>query len=370
MNSRTERWWRRISVSARLQRLEKALMSLNASVETLSHEARRLETAQAGLDERLASLQSTVDRLDEHMRKLQVNSAASRSDPSVPSVAAVSDDYPRDVIAEIDTLRREIGRLSRFVLKVADGRLPGPTGTTDAPPRLEHPLPIEAQFERLEAIVPRTYGLWHELLHVNLRSYAGFPVHSCSVNGHPSAAMFTSFVRQYLRGYVLDIGCGPQPVPLYLQQYPSDHIYGIDPMSSPAEHPFQFYRGLAEFLPWNDRSFDVVIAATSLDHMLLLNRTMREIHRVMKADGEFLVWVAFVAGSAPYDPCSPDIEPVDQYHLFHFTEDFFEATLTGLFAVSDKLRLNLEIDHHFYRLRKLPLDAASSPADDVEAAPA
>jgi len=363
-------------------------------VQTCSEDIRNNRTALAKVEKVAVSLESAVDRMFATLDSLHSISAELRVARSLPSLAAITEEvrslsaaygalrvsiqgmtapeeHPQkeDLKARVDVLALELGRLSRFVLKVGDDRVPRSPVITDSQPRVERAVPIAAQFEQLQAIAPRAFLLWRDLLEFNQQSYSGFPVHSCSVKGHPSAAMFASFVNEFLRGDVLDIGCGPQPVPLYLQHYPSDHIYGVDPISSPSEHPFHFYRGLAEFLPWNDASFDTVIAATSLDHVLLLDRSMREIHRVMKADGEFLVWVAFVAGSAPYDPCSPEIEPVDQYHLFHFTEEFFEATLVGLFAVSDKLRVNLEIDHHFYRLRRLPLEAASPPSADARADP-
>ena len=75
--------------------------------------------------------------------------------------------------------------------------------------------------------MPRTFSLWKRLLDHNEQSYIGFPVHSCSVASHPSAVLFSSFVSRFRRGRVLDIGCGPQPVPLYLQQYPVDRVYGM-----------------------------------------------------------------------------------------------------------------------------------------------
>lgn len=303
-------------------------------------EVDRLETAQLDVNERLSRLEAAIHELSEMTR-----TAVERPSLDIAAIAA-----------RVDDMSREIGRLSRFVLKTADDRAPAPPAPADAPPQLQSVLPMDVQFERLEAMAPRTFRLWKGLLEHNRQSYSGFPVHSCSVHGHPSAAMFTCFLNQFLRGDVLDIGCGPQPVPLYLQQYPADRVCAVDPISTPEQHPFHFFQGVAEFLPWRARSFDIVIAATSLDHVLFLDKALREIHRVLKDDGEFLIWVAFVAGSAPYDPTAPDIEPVDEFHLFHFTEHFFEGALSGLFAIRDKLRVNLEIDHHFYRLGKVPSD--------------
>ena len=86
------------------------------------------------------------------------------------------------------------------------------------------------------------------------------------------AAEFRAFVKLYLRGAVLDVGCGPQPVPSYLDGYPLDRIAGIDPLPPTEGHPFTFVQTVAEFLPWDDKTFSVVVVATSLDHVLLPDR--------------------------------------------------------------------------------------------------
>ncbi len=97
------------------------------------------------------------------------------------------------------------------------------------------------------------------------------------------AELFGCFLAPLLHGTVLDIGCGPQPVPSYLANYPTESIAGLDPLAAP--HPFVFHHGVAEFLPWDDASFDLVITATSLDHVLLLDRSIDEFRRVLKPGG-------------------------------------------------------------------------------------
>jgi SAM-dependent methyltransferase len=369
-----------ILIETRLSALDARLASAEAAIDA------RVASVEAALDVRLAATEAALARAAADIERVHREEAALRRVvSSLPAFADIAEEVRSLRIAQaalqvqvqrapvpepdaaveplherIDALKAEVGRLSRFVLKTADDRVPAVPPAEGPRPRLEDPLPLAAQLERLEAMAPRTFDLWKELLEYNRQSYTGFPVHSCSVEGHPSAAMFTQFVNQFLRGDVLDIGCGPQPVPLYLQQYAVDRIYGIDPISTAERHPFHFHQGVAEFLPWNDGSFDVAIAATSLDHVLFLDEALREIHRVLKADGEFLVWVAFVAGSVPYDPHAPDIQPVDEYHLFHFSEEFFDRAVAPFFTVRDKLRVNLEIDHHFYRLGRRAVPAEGS----------
>ena len=115
---------------------------------------------------------------------------------------------------------------------------------------------------------------------------------------------------------MLDVGCGPYAVPSYLQDYPLELLYGIDPLEPFEPHPFTFARGLAESLPFPDRVFDVVVAATSLDHAFSLDLALAEAARVIKPGGSFLVWDGFVKGSPKYDPSNEHLVPVDQFHLF------------------------------------------------------
>ena len=145
-----------------------------------------------------------------------------------------------------------------------------------APRRVAGAPGLQECLARLEPLAPRAFALWREALDANAVAYEGLPVDSCSVAAHPGAARFQQFAQQHLKGYVLDVGCGPQPLPLYLAGYPTDRISGLDPLSPADQHPFDFASGVAEFLPWEDAQFDTVIAATSLDHVLLLDRALDE----------------------------------------------------------------------------------------------
>jgi SAM-dependent methyltransferase len=203
--------------------------------------------------------------------------------------------------------------------------------------------------DRLRALYPHAYSQWYPLLSVNDTAYTDLPTDSCSVAGHVIADHFAYFISPYLTGRVLDIGCGPQPVPSYLAHYPVELISGIDPLTSEQPHPFDFVRGLAEHLPWRDGTFRAVIAATSLDHVLSPDLTFSEITRVLAPGGVFLTWVAFIPGGKPYDPTDPSIKPIDQFHLFHFAEGWFEEIVRKRFDIVEKVAYDCE--SHFYCLR-------------------
>ena len=71
-------------------------------------------------------------------------------------------------------------------------------------------------------------------------------------------------------------------------------------------------------------TFDVAIAATSLDHTLDLNLALSEIKRVLKHGGLFLVWEWFGDHAEIYNPSEKSTELIDRYYLFNFDEKWFK----------------------------------------------
>jgi SAM-dependent methyltransferase len=205
--------------------------------------------------------------------------------------------------------------------------------------------------QRLEQLHPELFPRWRQINLVdNPIEYAQRPRGSCSVGLGQNDRAFAGFIAPYLSGRVLDLGCGPQATPSYLCGYPTQLISGVDPLEPFEPHPFQFHRGFGEFLPWGDRTFDVVVNATSLDHSLSLDHVTSEIIRVLRPGGMLLVWEGFVKNSPPYRPSDPNLQPVDKFHLFHFDEPWFEAYFSSAFEVAEKLALD-DSSNYFYALR-------------------
>ncbi len=273
----------------------------------------------------------------------------------VQQLAGSLADLRQEVEVKFESLRERIDRMEQgpglppatldavlAARSVLSERLDGLLGGAGLPPRrLAGAPPLRECLARLELLAPRAFALWREALDADAEAYEGFPVDSCSVAAHPMAERFRQFVQPHLRGRVLDVGCGPQPVPLYLAGYPADRISGLDPLSREDQHPFDFAAGVAEFLPWEDAQFDTVIAATSLDHVLLLDRALGEMARVLKPGGRCLLWVSFVAGARPYDPHADDLAMIDPYHLFHFDGGWFFELLGKHFNVVESLETTL-----------------------------
>ncbi len=203
---------------------------------------------------------------------------------------------------------------------------------------------------------PAVFPAWMHTLEANAEYCSSLPVDSVSVRGHPIAEHFRLFLRPYSGGTILDIGCGPQYLPSYLESVSPQRIAGIDPVPPVTTHPFEYARGVAEFLPWSDNLFDLVIIATSLDHVLLVDRALSEVHRVLKPTGIVAVWVGFVPGAARYDPYAGAIASPDRFHLFHFDKPGFESAFESCFSVREVIWLPLTYTQYFYAFNPRRID--------------
>jgi SAM-dependent methyltransferase len=226
-----------------------------------------------------------------------------------------------------------------------------------APPNMQR-RNFADDLQKLGSLHPHLFERWKQINFVdNPAEFAERPAGSCSVGLGRVDPMFAGFIAPYLSGRVLDLGCGPQAVPSYLAGYPTALISGVDPLEPFEPHPFQFHRGFAEFLPWDDNTFDAVINATSLDHCFSLELVTREIVRVLRPGGLLLVWEGFVKNSPPYNPSNPNLEPADKFHLFHFDEPWFEQHFSHAFEIVEKVPVDDSVwnpqycSNYFYALR-------------------
>lgn len=121
--------------------------------------------------------------------------------------------------------------------------------------------------------------------------------------GKRSAAMVTKIISEYAPGSedVLDWGCGPGRVAVHLD-YPG--LRGCDPdpagvewcNANIAEDRFEV-SGLYPPLPYEDESFDAVIAVSVMTHLLrdVQRLWLRELARILRPGG---IFVATVHGEA------------------------------------------------------------------------
>jgi len=96
---------------------------------------------------------------------------------------------------------------------------------------------------------------------------------------------------------ILEIGCSPFALIHGIHQ--AYIKVGIDPCALSDKFK-KYYRndthvnhtaGMAEFLPFNDESFDVILSINSLDHWLNPYSGLKEVNRVLRKSGLFLLMI-------------------------------------------------------------------------------
>ena len=233
--------------------------------------------------------------------------------------------------------------------------------------------PIEQALARLKELEPRIYPVWLRLFENGLAEYRECVERkeksaSLSVWEHQYARVFGAYVGVFSSGRLLDIGSGARCIPSYLAGYPMDLLSLLDPLEAEIDFPCEFARGFNEFLPWPDASFDTVISGTSLDHVLSLEKSLEEVVRVLRPGGHYVVWLASIPGSPPYEPNAPEFEPPDRFHLFHFDRAWIEPLFARYFNFVDITVIPyVGFDHVFYCMRPKPNGTVPPPpADRIE----
>lgn len=229
-----------------------------------------------------------------------------------------------------------------------------PAGLDERAPTHDAPISMDEARRQLQAAAPLNYALFERALATGTASYETLPPDSCSTSRHPQADLFRAFLRSYLHGYVLDIGCGPQPVPRYLAGYPVHLTRGIDPISRQEDHPFEFVSGFGELLPWHDAMFDVVVSGSTLDHFYLLDRGLAGVFRVLRPGGRFVTWITEFDGAPRYDPYAAAMAaPFDDEHLFHVDRKWLLPMMTEIgFDVLEVVHFELPFNYLFMTFEK------------------
>lgn len=218
------------------------------------------------------------------------------------------------------------------------------------PARQATPYDLAEFFAKLEAKFPTAFPIWKKAFDAGMLEYERGLSSSLSIEGNAGAEAFGKFLSLYARGHVLDIGCGPQDFPSYLEGLEIERLAGIDPLPRKESPRFEFAQGFAEWLPWPSEEFDTVTIATSLDHVLSLDMALEEVRRVLRPGGSLILWVSFVPGAAPYDPLDPELKAIDAFHLFHFDKDWFLNLMNRYFALREEFALDSQ--SHFYVFSK------------------
>jgi SAM-dependent methyltransferase len=242
-------------------------------------------------------------------------------------------------------------------LATSDGGSLRCAGCGRAYPRLASGWDLTPSAERWSS---ETWRIWEALQANGAVGYREDPERNIAVGEREDASAFAKFCG--LHGLVLDIGCGPQPWPAYFSDYAEGtRFVGVDPLVGDTAAGYPQLRALAEYLPFQGRTFDQVLFATTLDHFVHPEAALAEACRVLGEDGTIAAWVGHKDPDAPPPERSPEWyrgleRPEGAEDLFHVkrldpveSEALFEAA--GLCVLE---REDIPVDpyrsNHFFKL--------------------
>jgi len=141
-------------------------------------------------------------------------------------------------------------------------------------------------------------------------------------------------------------------MPSYLSTRLPKTFSGLEPLPYIGYSKDRVQQGFNELLPWEDNQFDTVVSGTSLDHVLSLEISLKEVFRVLKPSGKYLVWLASIPNAPPFDEKADEFNAIDEFHLFHFDKIWIEPIFEkNFFEISDVTTISQPgFDHVFYCL--------------------
>lgn len=130
------------------------------------------------------------------------------------------------------------------------------------------------------------------------------------------------YATNFLKGRLIDIGCGTKPYKDLLSAYVSEHI-GLDHQDTLHDRSNIELFGTAYQIPVEDASFDSAICTAVLEHLEEPESALRECNRILKTGGIAIYTVPFI------------------WHLHEEPRDFYRFSKYGLKYLFEKT--NFEI---------------------------
>lgn len=121
---------------------------------------------------------------------------------------------------------------------------------------------------------------------------------------------------------ILEVGCGPSGIIFQIENAKSRS--GLEPMDMQGSTlKIETYkksiiiRGIGEELPFRSNAFDLVLSFNSLDHTRNPAKVIQEIYRILKGNGELLIWLYILRNE--YKILQPFLNALDSPHPYHMT---------------------------------------------------
>jgi 2-polyprenyl-3-methyl-5-hydroxy-6-metoxy-1,4-benzoquinol methylase len=163
--------------------------------------------------------------------------------------------------------------------------------------------------------------------------------------------------KDYEGRRVLDIGCGPRGslewADMTAQRVGLDHLVPKYLKLGADKHKMEYVASRAEEIPFPDGHFDIVTSLNSLDHVDDLDATIRQIKRVTKRGGTFLLSVEI-----NHPPTETEPITINDATLKKFGPEF---------EVVSEFRVGTPRDHDLHRavLMRSPVYVAGEPGVHV-----
>jgi len=106
---------------------------------------------------------------------------------------------------------------------------------------------------------------------------------------------------------ILDVGCGLSTVLHFVE----GKKFGVDPLADEYLKLYKYpeevkiKKGFSEYLPFPNAYFDAVFCSNALDHVTNPKKTINEISRVLKKEGNFVLTVEIFKAKTKRDPAHP-----------------------------------------------------------------
>ena len=124
--------------------------------------------------------------------------------------------------------------------------------------------------------------------------------------------------EHYIKGRLIDIGCGTKPYRDLLVPFVTEHI-GVDHEETFHDKSNIDRFGTAYDIPYEAESFDSALCTAVLEHLEEPEQALRECHRVLKPGGVAIYSVPFI------------------WHLHEEPRDFYRYSKYGLKYLFEKV---------------------------------
>ena len=108
------------------------------------------------------------------------------------------------------------------------------------------------------------------------------------------AKVYDENVKKFVKGKLLDLGCGKVPLYIAYKNYIADNICVDWENTLHKNVNIDYFCDLTKKLPFNDNEFDTVLLSDVLEHIPNPNNIINEIYRVLTKNGNMLLNVPFL----------------------------------------------------------------------------